>query len=319
MIPTRRTVLTGLAGLPLLTPGRAAAAAGAVEVRNDTYPTQCAEEDNVFLTLHAERLSAFRFEATHPAYIGEVRVDSYQPDFTNCHFGPTPPETGPFFTPRQFVMWESADHVMVFNTDRHFWRPRSVPVRVGGRTEENIHLIQFYRKRPNGHRDQVVVLYPTDGHWRLKPLPVPHLDYNVYGASVLVGPVEAYDRRKPYVDYTDVVFDPATLTFTVRFDRGGSATLRVAEVSRERTALDVAFDAAVPSSHAFAALRSMYVTADNADIATTRYRAPDGAVREVAIGERLTTPVTDLVFARTVVSRHNTSAPDQGFRAFAFR
>jgi hypothetical protein len=294
-------------------------AAETARVENVTYATRCAEEDNVFITLSAPNVARFRVEALHPSYIGQVVRDSYDPDFTDCHFGPNPPPEGPFFTPRQFVMWESADWVMVGNTDRHFWRKKNVPVRLGDRVENDVHLIQFYRKRPDGRRDQVLVLYPVDGHWRAKPLPVPHLDYNVYGASFLVGPLEAQDRRKPYADYTDVAFDPATLTFTMGFVRGGAGSVRVVAVDRERTAVEVSLDERVPRDRPVLAMRSMFVTPDNADVADVLWSGPRGAGGTASVKDFRVADVTSIRFGRSVISRHNTSAPDTAFLGFVFR
>jgi hypothetical protein len=292
------------------------AAAATATVENATYATRCAEEDNVFLTVAAPGLAGFRVEARHPAYIGSILRDSFDPDFTDCHFGPNAPPEGPFFTPRQFIMWESADWVMVGNTDRHFWRKADVPVRWQGREERDVHLIQFYRKRPDGRRDQVLVLYPADGHWRLKPLPVPHLDYNVYGASILIGPLEAENRRKPYVAYTEVRFEPATLTFRFGFVRGGAGEVRVAAATRDATAIEVAFDPATPSERPLAAMRSMFVTPDNADVAEASFTDAAGARRLVQIKDFVRADVSDILFGRSVVSRHNTSAPDTAFLGF---
>jgi hypothetical protein len=302
----------------------AAAGQATVTVESRAYATRCAEEDNVFVTLTASRLASFRVEGAHPSYIGELRRDSFDPDFTDCHFGPTPPPGGPLFTPRQWVLWENAEWRLVANTDRHFWRARDVPVRIGDRTESNVHLLQFYRLRPGGgpdprNHDQVVVLYPPDGHWRLKPLPVPHLGYGVYGTSLLLGPLEGEDRRRPFVDVASVVFDPATLTFRLTFARGGSATMRVAEISRERTALEVAFDADVPLDRPFAAIRSMFVTADNSDTAQVVWRGADGAAHTNPILDFTRADVREVRFARSVVSRHNSSAPDTLFSGFAGR
>lgn len=293
--------------------------AGAARVENATYPTRCAEEDNVFLTIGAPRLAAFRVSATHPAYIGAVTRDSFDPDFTNCDFGPTPPAEGPFFTPRQFVMWESVEWVLVGNTDRHFWRKADVPVRWQGREENHLHLLQFYRKRPDGRRDQVLVLYPADGHWRLKPLPVLHLDYNVYGASILIGPLEAEDRRKPYVAYTDVVFDPQTLTFDVGFARGGRAVVSVAAVTRNETAIDVRLSPQVPTDRPMAAMRSMFVTPDNADVGEAVWTNADGREATLSIEAFRAAEVRAIRFGRSVISRHNTSAPDNAFTGFVVR
>lgn len=292
---------------------------GTVTVENQTYPTRCAEEDNVFITLGAPDLAGFRVEATHPAYIAGVTHDSFDPDFTDCHFGAEPPPGGPLFTPRQFVMWEDERHVMVGNTDRHFWRDVDVPVRWQGRSESHVHLIQVYAKRADGRRDQVLVLYPADGHWRLKPLPVPHLDYNVYGASILIGPLEAQDRRKPYVAYTEVTFDPATLTFRFGFVRGGTGSVRIAAIDRERTAIEVEVEGVTERERPLAAMRSMFVTEDNADVGFQRWIDAAGVTRRAPVKDAGTVRASDILFGRDVVSRHNTSAPDNAFRAFRFR
>ncbi len=55
-----------------------------VEIINDSTPTRCAEEDNVYLKVQAEQVRRFRIEARHPAYIGTIVVDRSAPDFANC-------------------------------------------------------------------------------------------------------------------------------------------------------------------------------------------------------------------------------------------
>jgi hypothetical protein len=312
----RRTALRLACCLAAILAAGAASAQVPVNVENLTYQTRCAEEDNVFVRIRGTGVGRFRVAATHPAYIRQVVVDNFEPDFTDCHFTAAPPPEGPFFTPRQFVLWENAEYRMVGNTDQHFWRKRDVPVRVGDRVEHDVHLIQFYRKRPEGGRDQVVVLYPVDGHWRLKPLPMPHLDYNVYGASMLLGPLEDQDRRRPFVDIESVTFHPETLTFALRFGRGGSASVRVADVTRETTALDVVFDRDVPADRPIAALRSMFVADDVSDVADVLWRASGEEVGPVRI-DRFPGAVTESVaFRRPVMSRRNTSAPDTSFGPF---
>ena len=67
------------------------------------------------------------------------------------------------------------------------------------------------------------------------------------------------------------MFDPATLTFRLAFERGGGATLKIDKLDRERHALDVAFDRAI-DGRPFAALRSMYVTEINNDVARIAVR-----------------------------------------------
>lgn len=296
----------------------APALAETVTVTSHAYKTECTEEDNVFITFTARRLKSFLIEAQHPPYIGSIVKDSFDPDFSNCHFGPAPVPTGRHFTKRKFILWENADYVMEGNTDEYFWRDTDVPVIVGAKTDLNVHLIQFYKKRPDGKQDQVLVIYPTDGHWRLKPLPVPRLDYNVYGVSFLIGPVVATVPHKPYVDYREVRFDPATLTFHMIFARGGEASVRIVEISQRATAVEVTFAGNVPEDAPFAAMRSMFVTPGKADVGEVRYRDPGGAEHTVPIDRFDEAAVTGVVFTRSVVSLHNTSAPDMAYRDFTF-
>ena len=99
----------------------------------------------------------------------------------------------------------------------NFWRKSDVRVRIGDRTEEGIHLLQVWVRR-NERAEEVMVLYPADGYWRIRPLPPPHLGWTAYGSSFLVGPVEV--RERPLVDIREVVFDPARMTFSLSL-RGG--------------------------------------------------------------------------------------------------
>ena len=94
--------------------------------------------------------------------------------------------------------------------------------------------------------------------------------WSAYGSSFLIGPVEGGER--PVVDIREVAFDPETRTFTLQFTRGGSATLRLDRLDQERIVLDVGLGA--PVEHLpFAALRSMFVTEGNADVAQIGWRA----------------------------------------------
>ena len=60
------------------------------------------------------------------------------------------------------------------------------------------------------------------------------------------------------------------LAFHVRFAGGGRADVKVAEISEKRTALDVSLKPPTRRDQPFAMLRSMYVTADNADYQPSR-------------------------------------------------
>jgi hypothetical protein len=215
--------------------------------------------------------------------------------------------------PRRVTLFETADLQLVGHTFPSFWRPAAVPVRVGARVETGLHLLQLFTKFRE-RTEEVLVLYPADGYWRARPLPPEHLSYSAYGSSFLVGPVETVGR--PFVDISDIAFDPAARTFRLAFARGGAATLRLDAVDRERIALDVTFDRAITAGP-FAALRSMFVTETNADAGEVAWLAPGGKAWVVApvmaFGHA---DVQELWVGRRLPSRHNTSAPDMIFRAF---
>ncbi len=283
----------------------------AVDVINATEPTRCAEKDNVYLKLQSEAARRFRIEAVHPAYIGGIVVDRWAPDFTHCDMTKDPVFK---FERRRLTIYETEEWQLVGITYPTFWRPNVVPVRVGDRTESGFHLLQLWTRHKE-RAEEVLVLYPADGYWRARPLPPQNLRWSAYGSSFLIGPVE--EQGRPLVDIRQVSFDPKTRTFALDFVRGGSATLRLETLDEDRIVLDVRMSQTVRNGP-FAALRSMYVTDINNDMAQVAWRGKDG--------ERwLNAPVLDFRSAtaaevwagRTVPSRHNTSAPDTIFRDFS--
>jgi hypothetical protein len=135
-----------------------------------------------------------------------------------------------------------------------------------------------------------------------------------YGSSFLVGPVEQAGR--PVVNLREVRFDAATRSFTLQFQRGGQATLRLTPGVR-KTTLDVNFDTPIGDGP-FAMLRSMYVTEFNNDVARIAVREPDAkGWREDGIMKFDRATATDIWAGRLVPSRHNTSAPDMVFTRFS--
>lgn len=89
------------------------------------------------------------------------------------------------------------------------------------------------------------------------------------------------------------------------------------EASQARTALDVAFAPALNHAGPFAALRSMHVAPDNADMSEISWRQAAGTtlqVRPLEAVQRI--EAIDVRFGRSVPSRHNTSAPDIRFYDF---
>jgi hypothetical protein len=298
-----------------LSPAHAATLDGlAVDVQNLSEPVLCAEKDNVTLALASPQARAFRVEAVHPSYIGTLREDRFAPDFTACGAELTP-QTTEVKPPRRVTFYEDVETWVTGYTFANFWRPNDVPFRIGDRVERGLHVVQLWVRR-NERAEEVLVIYPGDGYWRLRPLPPPHLGWSSYGSSVLIGPVEQDGR--PVVNLASIDFDPATKTFRLVFSRGGGATVRVGALDRDRLALDVALDGVVEGKP-FAALRSMYVTEFNADVARVATRAPGApGWREEPIMTYRGGPATDLWTGRLVPSRHNTSAPDivfSGFRA----
>jgi hypothetical protein len=189
-----------------------------------------------------------------------------------------------------------------------------VPVRVGDRVETGLHLLQLW-KRHQERAEEVLVLYPADGYWRARPLPPTHLRWSAYGSSFLIGPVETDGR--PLVDSTEVAFDPETRTFRLSFARGGSATLRLDALDQERIALDVQLSGPIGQERPFAALRSMFVSEINADVAHVGWRAKGAQSWQAAPVMTFShADAVELWTGRYVPSRHNTSAPDTIFREF---
>ena len=96
----------------------------------------------------------------------------------------------------------------------------------------------------------------------------------------------------------------------------GIATFGNDIVDGERIALDVSFEEAI-TDRPFAALRSMYITEFNADVARIAVRE-EGARgwREEPVMAFGRARATDVWTGRFVPSRHNTSAPDILFNRF---
>src|SRR6266853_252978 len=267
MRPWRNRACVG-AVLAVLSAPACSLAAGpiAVTVENASTPTLCAETDNVYLKLTSAAVRQFTIEATHPAYAGTIVADRTAPDFRNCDMSADPVHRA---EPRRVTIYETGDLQLIGHTFTSFWRPGAVPVRIGARVENGLHLLQLFTKFKES-TEEVLVLYPADGYWRARPLPPEHLSYSAYGSSFLIGPVETAGR--PFVDIRDIVFGPATMSFRLVFARGGDATLRLDAVDREHIALDVKFDRAI-AARPFAALRSMFVSEATADAARVAWRA----------------------------------------------
>lgn len=302
------------AGFLLLALNVAAQAADplAVDVVNQSEPTLCAETDNVYLKLQSAGARRFTVEAVHPAYAGTILTDHWAPDFTNCDIAKDPSFK---FQPRRVTIYETPEWWLVGYTLDSFWRANQVPVRVGDRVENGLHLLQLWTRGAN-RPEEVLVLYPADGYWRARPMPPSNLGWSAYGSSFLIGPIET--EKRPFVDIKDIAYEPTTKTFTLDFVRGGAATLSVAKLDNERIVLNVALSQNGGTQRPFAALRSMYVSQDNSDVARIGWRAKGSQVwHHEPVMEFKRANAAELWTGRLTPSRHNTSAPDMVFRDFA--
>lgn len=283
----------------------------AVDVENASEPTLCAEKDNVYLKMTSPQARSFRIAAAHPSYIGTIVADRWAPDFTNCDMSNDPVFN---FQKRRLTIHETEEWQLVGLTFPSFWRPNQVPVRVGNRVETGFHLLQVWT-RFQERAEEVLVLYPADGYWRARPLPPAHMRWSAYGSSFLVGPIETEGR--PLVDINEVVFEPETRTFTTTFVRGGSATLRLDKLDQDRIVLEAGFSAPIANGP-FAALRSMFVTEGNSDVAQVATRAAGAqSWTQTPVMDFKRASAAELWAGRLAPSRHNTSAPDMVFGNFS--
>lgn len=285
----------------------------AVEVTGASEPVLCAEKDNITVNLASGDVRRFTIEATHPAYIGALQRDSFEADWTGCTAPADPaPQAAPL--PKRTTLYEDYDLWVVGQTYPAFWRPATATVRIGDRVAKDIHLLQVWLRRPMGG-EEVVVLYPQDGYWRLRPLAPAGMAPTAFGSSFLIGPVEVEGR--PVVKLKDVAFDPRSRAFTLSFERGGTATVAMAKTDQTRNVLDVAFDAPI-AGRPFAALRSMYVTEFNNDVARIAVsESGDTGWRESPILGFKHAIAAQVWAGRVAISRHNTSSPDMAFLGFS--
>jgi len=310
--PTVHLVALLLAGLALAAPARSEGLA--VDVRNSSEHVLCAEKDNVTLAFTSPDVRSFRIEAAHPAYIGTLTRDSFEADWTACDMSKDPSHPSDVKVPTRQTLYEEPAFWVVGWKMPTFWRPATATFRIGDRVESGLHLVQVWMIRPMGG-EEVLVLYPQDGYWRIRPLAPEGRAPTAFGTSFLVGPVEAEGR--PIVKLKEIAFDPKAKRFSLSFERGGGAQITMREVTASRHVLDVALDGPI-AGDPFAALRSMYVTEFNNDVARVAARRPgaagwdEGAVMSFQSGK-----VTDLWAGRAGVSRHNASSPDMVLSHFS--
>ncbi|MEF3365890.1 hypothetical protein V3H18_05010 [Methylocystis sp. 9N] len=310
----RRRFLLGAGGFALTGPAVAQpndADELQVRVENKSVPELCAEKDNIELDFSSPRVRHMQIQAVHPSYINTIASDRWAPDWSSCDISHDPKA---FALAKRRTFWETPEFWLTGYTFPSFWRPGDVPVRVGDKVETGLHLIQFwmwYRERA----EEIMVFYPPDGYWRARPLPFEDMRWTAYGSSFLVGPVETQER--PLVVMEEIVFEPETRTFVLKFKRGGSARVKLKSIDQDRLTLDVSFSDAMPNGLPFAALRSMYAMETMSDAAIVAWRGRRGKGWEEEPVIRFPgASASEVWVGRHAPSRHNLSAPDMVFSKF---
>jgi hypothetical protein len=279
-----------------------------VRVENATHATQCAEEDNVYVKFLGAGIRHFVIEARLPDYFRKLDHDSTAPDFSRCDMSHDPSYA---FEPKQLILYEDRYYRLVGHTFQSFWRQAGAEFHVGKTTTRDLHLVQLIRK-VGGRPIEILVVYPSDGYWRVKPLPPPNAAETAFGSSFLVGPIEQAGR--PLVAFSSIEFVPAELSFRLT-SKQGTGRLRVVETSPGRTRL--AID--LPTSGAttpFVALRSMFVSPAVADTAEVKLTTGNGRRTKTPILEFTAASARAVTFGRSLPSHHNASAPDLRFSDF---
>lgn len=285
-----------------------------VTVENKSEPVLCAEKDNVTLTFASPKVKRFRIEAAHPAYINSIGADSFEPDWTACEFKAE--ATAPTRPPERTTLYEDIELWVIAHRYESFWRDAGARVVIGDKVHEGIHLLQVWVIRPMGG-EEVLVLYPQDGYWRLRPKALEGRAPTAFGSSFLIGPI-IEDKGRPVVDITEVRFDPKSRTFTLAFKDGNRADVALAALDQQRHRLDVSLNGPVEGKP-FAALRSMYVTRFNNDVADVAVleRGASGWRESPVMDFEGASAATELWAGRNGPSRHNTSSPDMVLRDFS--
>src|SRR5439155_609410 len=104
------------------------------------------------------------------------------PDASHCGFAENPSAAT---LSQRITIYETEEWQLIGHRIENFWRPGKVPVRVGEKVTNDIHLLQLWH-RFEERAEEILVLYPPDGYWRARPLPPAHMPLGAYGSSFLV-------------------------------------------------------------------------------------------------------------------------------------
>jgi len=282
---------------------------------NRSYPTTCAEEDNINVPLAARSWVQLSVRATHPTYPvttpgcgadfdAEVCCTA---DFSGC---PTTGTTSYLLRSANLScgsepIWD--DHVNAFwlCTELNWWRPFAMRVSVGGNVQQGHRLVLNSKIVDEGSYPEVLTIY-EDGNVRIKPHPPAGVKDVCYGSSVILGPA-AEDQVRPFVDIARIDIVPQGPCFHITYASGGTAYWCL-RVNRQEAYLEV-----TPSPRTdgpVATFRSMWVSDGNADVD----HLDSGATTLPIRGVWNSVTGSEFLFRRAVFSRHNISAPDISIR-----
>jgi len=128
------------------------------------------------------------------------------------------------------------------------------------------------------------------------------------------------EGARPVVELAKVEFVPDALTFRLDYADGSHGAMKLLQIDRDKLALAYEHDRPQPASQPLAAIRSMYVTPERADVAEVSWRtSATGRPTTETLPVFARATAYDVSFGRTVLSRHNPSAPDMWFGAFLCR
>ncbi|MGE0719154.1 MAG: hypothetical protein AB7P02_27165 [Alphaproteobacteria bacterium] len=276
-----------------------------VTLQAASRPSTCAAEDNVRATLTAPWVRVFRVAIQPPPFIDAVEDPPVAPSRDGCAGAP-PPGPG---APRLFSL-HADDEIRVLGLAfPQSGRPATVPVRVGDRTFEGLHVVQFVRVLENRGVEFLALDLP-EGAWRGRPLPLAQQGDTGYGGSFLVGPI--VDGA---VDIASVAYLADRRALRLEFRGGAAVEVAVERIDEDTLDLRVAFDRPVADGP-FAAYRGMFVAPETADVTEARWMDAEGTVAAVPIMDLRTVEASAVQFGRTRPSLPVPAAPDHFFEAF---
>ena len=273
-------------------------------IRNNSYQTLCAEEDNIDISLYYPNAYAYKITATHPAYIPTTVIDQGE-NWTNCNFANIIRDKK-VSTETIKKIYDDGDVVIETVNLDSWWRTgESMTVSIeGGNSEHNVTYFRIYKliEQTNWDYPQVFVLY-EDGNCRIIPQPPLDLNEVKFGSSVIIGASENLER--PFADIDLVDIDPSNLSMIITYGDGTTANVAF-QVNRSQNIVYVSNVKYDTTNYPFARFRSMWVQDGNADVDSIRTQ--DG-VFSIMNGW------TELEgnwwqFYRITPSIHNTYSPD---------